>query len=127
METAVTAPPTSSTNTSSSASRSPKRSALSEFSAKDLAYLQKSLDRDFQNFWDIRRYGNHLGTEIKCALCPWRPPKQGASEDFVWYSYRKYRALCNHVFTGHCRQAGLAYRRIVAQQKRLDKKQHKAA
>lgn len=126
METAVTAPPASSTNTSASASRSPKRNASSEFSAKDLVSLQKSLDRDFQNFWDIRRYGTHLGVEIKCALCDWRPPKQTANEDFVWYSYRKYRALCNHVFTDHCRQAGLAHRRIVAQQKRLEKKQKAA-
>jgi hypothetical protein len=52
---------------------------------------------------------------------------QKSNENFVWYSYRKYRALCNHVFTEHTRQSALAYRRIVAQQKRLDKKQAKVA
>lgn len=66
-----------------------------------------------------------MGTEIKCALCPWKPPKQLSSEDFVWYSYRKYRALCNHVFSEHCRQSALTYRRIVAQQKRMEVKRSK--
>lgn len=126
MEQAVAPPQQPSAATSASASPSRKSRGSSEFSARDLASLQKFLDRDFQNFWDIRRYGNHLGTEIKCALCPWRPPAQNKGEHFVWYSYRKYRALCNHVFTDHCRQSALSYRRIVANEKRLQKKQKAA-
>src|SRR6266404_322603 len=100
-------------------SRIQKQNDLSRFSARDLGSLQRFLDSDFQNFWDIRRYGNHVGTEIKCALCPWRPPGQTKGEDFVWYSYRKYRALCNHIFTAHTREQALKYRRLAAGQKRL--------
>jgi hypothetical protein len=40
----------------------------------------------------------------------------------VWYSYRKYRALANHLFTVHCREEALKSRRIAAEQKRLQQR-----
>ena len=52
-------------------------------------------------------------------MCPWKPPKQTENENYVWYSYRKYRALCNHIFTEHTRDQALKYRRIAAEEKRL--------
>src|SRR5262245_44913264 len=108
--------------TSSSASATQRPSGSSAYSAKDLASLQRYLDRDFQNFWDIRRYGKRLGTAIKCACCDWVPPKAGKNEDLVWYSYRKYRVLCEHLFSAHLSREALTHRRIAATAKRMGSK-----
>jgi len=75
----------------------------------------------------VKRFGKNLGTVIKCALCPWTPPKAEKGEDFMWYNYRKYRALCEHLFDKHCRREALTNRRIVAQQKRIEERQKKSA
>jgi hypothetical protein len=45
----------------------------------------------------------------------------------VWYSYRKYRWLCDHLFSAHCKQEALTHRRIMAQQARIDARQKKNA
>jgi hypothetical protein len=93
-----------------------------DISPKDLHSLQTFLDRDFQNFWDIRRFGAHVGLRIKCPACPWEPGlKQGRSEDIIWYGYRKWRALANHMVTEHCSKQALQYRRIAAREGRLKK------
>jgi hypothetical protein len=108
---------------SSSASVTPRRSDLSAYSQRDLASLQRYLDGDFQNFWNIRRFGKRLGTVIQCACCDWAPPKAKHGEDLVWYSYRKYRALCEHLFSAHLRKEALTHRRIAASVQRKRGKQ----
>jgi hypothetical protein len=56
-------------------------------------------------------------------MCPWLPPKQSKNEDFVWYGYRKWRATADHIVTAHCKQQALTYRRIAAQQARIEQNQ----
>jgi hypothetical protein len=76
--------------------------------------MQKYLDSQFQDFWDVRRCGNNIGLLIKCPACPWVPPSQNAGEDFVWYGYRKWRALANHMVVEHCRAKALSFRHRTA-------------
>lgn len=108
-----------STKISPSESPMPKPSDLYQPSRKDLASLQQYLDRDFQNFWDVRRFGAHLGLRIKCAVCGGEPPKQRANEDFFWYGYRKWRWLANHMVSDHLRSQALVNRRIRARESRI--------
>jgi hypothetical protein len=53
------------------------------------------------------------------------PPTQQSGEDLVWYSYRKYRALCEHLFSVHCRKDALTYRRMVAEEARIKARQER--
>ena len=99
-----------STSTLRPASPTPRPNDLSQFSRKDLASLQTFLDRDFQNFWDVRQFGAHLGLRIKCPVCNAEAPVQREREDFVWYGYRKWRWLANHLVADHCRSAAISNR-----------------
>lgn len=109
-----------STSTSTSESTSQNQNDSGVISRKDLESLQIGLDRDFMNFWNIRRYGAHLGMEIKCPVCNELPPvKRWEKEDFVAYGYRKWKWLCSHIATEHCRNEALKNRRITAREHRL--------
>ena len=105
-----------------SASRWPKPKGSSPFLAKDLASLQAYLDHDYQNFWDVRRCGNSVGLLIRCAVCGVDPPKPKKGENWIWYGYRKWRWMAEHLVSKHCREAALTHRRIVAEHKRLEAK-----
>ena len=43
----------------------------------------------------------------------------------MWYGYRKWRATAEHIVAKHCRSQALTYRRIAAEQKRLEEKESK--
>jgi hypothetical protein len=92
--------------------------------------LHRFLDTSFQNYFDVRRFGAHVGLEIKCPACPWLPPKQNANEDFVWYGYRKWRALASHMASEHCSKQALSYRHraaVLKQEKELGKQNPKVS
>lgn len=58
--------------------------------------------------------------EIKCPACDELPPlKRWEQEDFVAYSYRKWKWLANHMATDHMRDISLKHRRITAREHRL--------
>jgi len=48
-------------------------------------------------------------------------------EDFVWYSYRKYKAVLTHVVDAHLKKPALMHRRILAEQARREAKKAVAA
>jgi hypothetical protein len=51
-------------------------------------------------------------------------------EDFIWYSYRKYKAVLTHIVETHLKRQALTNRRIQAEHKRLEapkKRANKAA
>lgn len=100
-------------------SRIQKSNDLSRFSGKDLASLQRYLDGDFQNFWDIRRFGKNVGTLIKCPVCGDLPPKAYNTASFIFNSYRKRAWLANHLVVVHLHDKALTHRRIEAEHKRL--------
>lgn len=84
-------------------------------SRRDLASLQLSLDKDFQDFWEVRRFGSHWGMRVICPVCGDTPPIQRwAEEDYIAYGHRKWRWLSNHIVTDHCRNAALTHRHRVA-------------
>lgn len=118
--------------TSSSGSPTLRRKGSSPISASELRSLQKYLDGDWQNFWDIRRCGKGIGfAHIDCPVCGFQP-QIGArvGDNFIWYSYRKYKAVLTHVVTAHCHQQALTHRRIAAEEKRKQataKQNNKAA
>lgn len=67
-------------------------------SRRDLASLQLSLDKDFQDFWEVRRFGSHWGMRVICPCCGETPPIQRwAEEDYIAYGHRKWRWLANHI------------------------------
>lgn len=78
-------------------------------SRKDLASLQVWLDRDFQDFWEVRRFGANFGLRIRCSCCGMDAPSRGANEDIVWYGYRKWRWLATHLVSTHCRAQANTY------------------
>jgi hypothetical protein len=43
-------------------------------------------------------------------------------EDFLWYSYRKYKAVLAHVIDAHLKKPALTHRRILAEQARREAK-----
>lgn len=97
-----------------------KQNELSRFSGRDLASLQKYLDGDFQNFWDIRRFGRNVGTLIKCPVCSALPPKYQGGGDFIFNSYRKRAWLANHLVVAHLHDKALTHRRIEAEHLRRE-------
>lgn len=53
-------------------------------------------------------------------MCSEVPPiKAWESEDFIAYSYRKWKWLCNHLVSRHARKEALVHRRIEAEERRL--------
>ena len=89
-------------------------------SRKDLASLQAFLDKDFQSFWEVRRFGKNFGLRIVCPCCEAEAPSRIAGEDIVWYGYRKWRWLANHLVSDHCRREALTHRHRVAVKKDKD-------
>lgn len=80
-------------------------------SRKDLASLQRFLDRDIQSFWDIRKFGRSFGCRIICPCCGIEPPiQQWRAEDYEAYGHRKWRWLTNHVVTVHARAQATTFR-----------------
>jgi hypothetical protein len=100
---------------SDSAARSLKEPLLP--SRRDLASLQTFLDRDFQNFWEVRRFGRNFGLRIMCPCCGAEAPARVSGEDIVWYGYRKWRWLANHLTQEHCRREALTHRHRIAVKK----------
>jgi hypothetical protein len=86
-------------------------------SRRDLASLQTFLDKDFQNFWEVRRFGRNFGLRIQCPCCGDEAPQRTSGEDIVWYGYRKWRWLANHLTTEHCRAQATSYRHRAAVKK----------
>lgn len=86
-------------------------------SRKDLASLQTFLDRDFQNFWEVRRFGSNFGLRIECPCCGAVAPERVHGEDIVWYGYRKWRWLANHLVSEHARREALSHRHRIALKK----------
>jgi hypothetical protein len=86
-------------------------------SRRDLASLQIFLDRDFQDYWEVRRFGRNFGLRIQCPCCGADAPARASSEDIVWYGYRKWRWLANHLVSDHCRSQALTHRHRVAVKK----------
>jgi hypothetical protein len=82
-----------------------------------LASLQTFLDKDFQDFWEVRRFGKNFGLRIECPCCGAVAPQRGSGEDIVWYGYRKWRWLANHLTQEHCRREALTYRHRAAVKK----------
>ena len=74
------------------------------------------LDRDFQNFWDVRRCGKSYGLRIKCPACNAEPPSQRDNEDFIMYGYRKWRWLANHMVSAHMADRAERFRRRHAEE-----------
>lgn len=79
-------------------------------SRRDLASLQTFLDKDFQSFWEVRRFGRNFGLRIKCPCCGAEAPERVHGEDIVWYGYRKWRWLANHLVAEHARSTALTFR-----------------
>lgn len=79
-------------------------------SRRDLASLQTFLDKDFQSFWEVRRFGRNFGLRIQCPCCGQDAPSRDKDEDIVWYGYRKWRWLANHLVSDHCRREALSHR-----------------
>src|SRR6266567_402281 len=115
--------------TSSSESHTRKPNGSLPISPSELRYLHKYLDGDFQNYWDIRRCGTSIGfKKINCPVCGHEPQLVArVGEDFVWYSYRKYKAVLTHVVDAHLKKPALMHRRILAEQARREAKKAVAA
>lgn len=119
-----------STRTSSSGSHTRKRKDSLPILHSELKSLHRYLDGEFQNYWDIRRFGgNKIGLKkINCPLCPYEPKLAArVGENFVWYSYRKYQAVLTHVIDAHLKREALTHRRILADQARREAKKIAAA
>jgi hypothetical protein len=83
-------------------------------SRKDLASLQTFLDKDFQDYWEVRRFGRNFGLRIQCPCCGADAPSRADHEDIVWYGYRKWRWLANHLVSQHSRREALTHRHRIA-------------
>lgn len=84
-------------------------------SRRDLASLQLSLDKDFQDFWEVRRFGSHWGMRVICPCCGKTPPiQQWAQEDYIAYGHRKWRWLANHIVSDHAKNQALTHRHRTA-------------
>lgn len=104
----------SSTHGSLSASAARSLKEPLQPSRRDLASLQAFLDKDFQSFWEVRRFGRNFGLRIQCPCCGMDAPARASSEDIVWYGYRKWRWLANHLVSEHARREATSYRHRAA-------------
>lgn len=107
--------PSTRSSLSDSAARSLKEPL--QPSRRDLESLQVFLDRDFSDFWEVRRFGRNWGMRVICPCCGAQAPEQQFGHEIDWSGYRKWRWLSNHIVSEHSRSLALTHRHRIAVKK----------
>jgi hypothetical protein len=79
--------------------------------------MRTFLDRDFQNFWEVRRFGRNWGMRVICPCCSAEAPERQFGEEIDWTGYRKWRWLSNHIVSEHSRDLAMTHRHRIAVKK----------
>lgn len=67
----------------------------SDFSQRDMTYLEKLLPVGWHNFFETRKYGKYLGCRIVCKKCGATP------ESDCHYGSQRWRWMAAHIISKH--------------------------